>query len=187
MPIKDVLKETEAKMKKTIDSAKREFSEVRTGRAHPGLIEGLHVDYYGTVTLVKDIASISVPDPRSVVIQPWDINAIGEIEKAILKSNLGAVPSNDGKIIRLNIPPLSEERRKDLQKVVRDMAEHARISIRTVRRDGNDKIKKMKNDKTISEDDDHRAHESIQKLTDKYIKQIDDILHEKMDQLIDMN
>lgn len=186
MIVKEIIKETEARMKKTIESAKREFNEVRTGRAHPGLIEGLHVDYYGTVTLVKDIASITVPDPRSVFIQPWDATAIVEIEKSIMKSNLGATPSNDGKIIRLTIPPLSEERRKELQKVVKDMAENARVSLRTVRREANDKVKKMKSDKTISEDDDHRAHDDIQKLTDKYIKEIDVILDEKNKQLVDM-
>ncbi len=187
MIVKEILKEIEVKMKKTIESARREFSEVRTGRAHPGLIEGLHFDYYGTLTMVKDVASISVPDPRSIVVQPWDATAIPEIEKAILKSNLGATPSNDGKIIRLNIPPLSEERRKEMQKVVKDMGENSRVSLRTVRRDGNEKIKKMKSDKAISEDEEHRAHEDIQKLTDKYIKEIDQILNEKTKQLIDMN
>ena len=128
MLIKELKKDTEAKMKKTIDSTKREFSEVQTGRAHPGLIEGLHVDYFGTLTLVKNLASISIPDPRTVLIQPWDASVIDELEKTILKSNIGVTPSNDGKVIRLNIPQLSEERRVELKKVVKDMAEKARIS-----------------------------------------------------------
>jgi len=187
MIIKEIISQTDLNMKKTIESAKREISEVRTGRAHPGLIEGLHVDYYGTLTLVKELASISIPDPRSVLIQPWDPKIIPELEKAILKSNIGATPSNDGKIIRLSIPPLSEERRKEMQKVVKDMIETARVSLRTVRRDANDKIKKLKNDKTISEDDYFKTHESVQKLTDKYIKEIDKVLEEKNKQLIDLN
>jgi len=159
MLVKELIQQTETKMKKTIESAKREFNEVRTGRAHPGLIEGMHVDYYGTPTMIKEIASISIPDPRTVLIQPWDITAITEIEKTISTSSLGAMPSNDGKVIRLNIPPLSEERRKELAKVVKDMAEKTRISLRSVRRDSNDKAKKMKADKEISEDDEFKSHE----------------------------
>jgi len=179
MAIKETVKETEDKMKKTIEAARREFSEVRTGRAHPGLIEGLHVDYYGTLTLVKELASISVPDPRTVVIHPWDVSVIPELEKAIGQSNMGVTSSNDGKLVRISIPPLSEERRKDLIKVVKDMAEHARISLRTIRRDANEKIKKSQSDKTISEDDSFKTQEEVQKLTDKYIKQIDGLLEEK--------
>ena len=176
---KELLKETEAKMKKTVESAKREFAEVRTGRAHPGLIEGMHVDYFGTMTPFKQLASISTPDPRTVIIQPWDPSVIQGIEKVILSSNLGVTPSNDGKIIRLSIPPLSEERRIELTKVVKDMAEKSRVSLRTVRRDENDKLKKMKSDKTIAEDDYFKLHDEVQKLTDKYIKEIDDLLEQK--------
>jgi len=179
MPIKEIIQQTEAKMKKSIESAKREFAEVRTGRAHPGLIEGLHVDYYGTPTMFKELSSITIPDPRTVVIQPWDPTVIPELEKAISNSKLGILPSNDGKVVRLNIPPLSEERRHELQKVVKEMAEKSRISLRTIRRDANDKVKKMEHDKTIPEDDGFRAHESIQKLIDKYIKEIDVLLDEK--------
>ena len=166
-------------MKKTIESARREFAEVRTGRAHPGLIEGLHVDYYGTPTMFKELASISIPDPRSVVIQPWDPTIIPNIEKTIRNSNLGISPSNDGKVVRLNIPPLSEERRGELKKVVKEMAEKGRVSLRSVRRDANDKLKRMKADKVVSEDDEFKAHEEVQKLTDKYIKEIDALLEEK--------
>ena len=180
MAIKEYVFQVEEKMKKTVESAKREFNEVRTGRAHPGLIEGVHVDYYGTPTMIKQLASISIPDPRSVFIQPWDVSVIPEIEKAILKSNMGITPVNDGKIVKLSIPQLSEERRKELQKVVKDMSEKARVSIRSVRRDANDHIRKMKDDKTVSEDEEFKAHESIQKMTDRYIKDIDVVTEEKI-------
>ncbi|MCD4780585.1 MAG: ribosome recycling factor [Candidatus Omnitrophica bacterium] len=187
MPIKEIIKDTENKMKKTIESAKREFSEVRTGRAHPGLIEGLHADYFGAPTMIKQLASISIPDPRTVFIQPWDPNAIQPIEKAISSSNLGIMPSNDGKIIRLNIPSLSEERRKELIKVVKDMAERSRVSLRTVRRDSNDQVKKMLHDKAVPEDEGYKAQENIQKLTDKYMKEIDHLFEEKSKVLTEMN
>ena len=187
MSVKEILKETEGKMKKSIESAKREFSEVRTGRAHPGLIEGMHVDYFGTMTPFKQLASISTPDPRTVMIQPWDPTVIPEIEKAILTSNLGVTPSNDGKLIRLSIPPLSEERRHELAKVVKEMAEKSRISLRTIRRDANDKLKKMQNDKIASEDEYFKSHDEVQKLTDKYIKEIDALLEQKSKSLVDVS
>lgn len=186
MSAKEILKETETKMKKSIESAKREFSEVRTGRAHPGLIEGMHVDYFGTPTPFKQVASISTPDPRTVIIQPWDATIIPEIEKAILSSNLGITPSNDGKIVRLSIPPLSEERRVELAKIVREMAEKSRVSLRTIRRDSNDKLKKLENDKTISEDEHFKSHEDVQKLTDKYIKEIETLLDDKSKSLMEV-
>ena len=186
MSMKELIQQTEIKMKKTIESAQREFGEVRTGRAHPGLIEGIHVDYYGTPTMIKQVASITIPDPRTVVIQPWDVSVIPEIEKAINHSNLGISPMNDGKIVRLSIPQLSQERREELKKVVRDMAEKTRVSLRTIRRDANDRIKKMQSDKTISEDESFKTQESIQKLTDKYIKDIDSLLEQKSKVLIDL-
>ena len=184
MQTKQLIQDTEMKMKKSIDSAKREFGEVRTGRAHPGLIEGMHIDYYGTPTMLKDIASINIPDPRSILIQPWDQTAVPEIEKTINNSKLGITPSVDGKVIRLSIPPLSQERREELQKVVKEMAEKMRISLRTIRRDANDKLKKMESDKVIPEDQGFKAHYEIQKLTDRYIKLIDDILEEKSKSLM---
>ncbi|MCB9746824.1 MAG: ribosome recycling factor [Candidatus Omnitrophica bacterium] len=179
MIAKQFIQETESKMKKSVESARREFSEVRTGRAHPGLIEGLHVEYYGKPTMFKEVASITVPDPRTVVIQPWDPTVIPEIEKAILNSKLGINPTIDGKLVRLNIPPLSDERRQELIKVVKDMAEKAKVSLRSIRRESNDKIKKMQSDKQVSEDESFKAQESIQKLTDKYIKEVDVLLEEK--------
>lgn len=184
MPVKETLFEIEQKMKKTIESAQREFSEVRTGRAHPGLIEGMHVDYCGSPMMIKQVASISVPDPKTVVIQPWDPNVIPEIEKAIMNSNLGVMPSSDGKMVRLNIPPLSEERRKELIKVVKEMSEKYKISLRTIRREVNDKLKKMETDKHITEDDHKKVCDSIQKLTDKYVEQIDKLLEEKSEILM---
>jgi ribosome recycling factor len=187
MNVKEIVKETETKMKKSIESAKREFSEVRTGRAHPGLIEGMHVDYFGTMTPFKQLASISTPDPRTIMIQPWDPTVIPGIEKAIQTSNLGVTPSNDGKTIRLSIPQLSEERRHELAKFVKEMAEKSRISLRTIRRDANDKLKKMQSDKTISEDEHSRSHEEVQKLTDIYIKEIDALLDQKSKSLIDVS
>lgn len=186
MPIKEILKDTDEKMKKSLESARREFSEVRTGRAHPGIVEGIQVDYFGTPTPIKQMASISVPDPRSIMIQPWDVTAIVEIEKAISNSNLGISPSNDGKVIRINIPQLSEERRNEMIKIVKDMAEKSKISLRTVRREANDQIKKMESDKSISEDDSFKAHENVQKMTDTYTKDIDVILEEKSKSLLEV-
>ena len=153
MNAKEVVKETENKMKKALEATRRSFSEISTGRANPHLVEGLHVDYYGTPTLLKAMASITIPDARLIVIQLWDASIIPEIEKAIAKSNLGVTPFNDGKIIRLQIPQLSVERREELKKAVKAMAEEGRISLRTIRRDSNDVIKKLETDKVITEDD----------------------------------
>lgn len=186
MITKEIVRETEAKMKKTIESAKREFNEVRTGRAHPGLIEGMHIDYYGTLTMIKQLAAISVPDPRTIVIQPWDVSVLPEIEKAISSSKLGVTPYNDGKIVRLSIPQLSEERRQELKKVVKDMAEKTRISLRTIRRDANDRIKKMQSEKAIPEDEAFKSQDEIQKLTDRYIKEIDALLEDKSKALVEL-
>ncbi len=186
MAVKVIIQETESRMKKGVDAVQREFLEVRTGRAHPGLIEGMHVNYYGTPTLLKQIASISVPDPKTIIIQPWDVAAVGEIEKTISNSKLGVTPINDGKLVRLSIPALSKERRQELTKVVKDMAEHGRISLRTIRRDSNEKIKKAQGNKTISEDDSFRTQDEIQKLTNRYIKEIDKILEQKNQELIEI-
>jgi len=183
MTVKEILHSTEEKMKKAIEACSREFAEIRTGRASPSLVEGLYVDYYGNPTLLKQIASISIPDARLIVIQPWDPSAIAEIEKAILKSNLGVTPSNDGKVIRLSIPQLSKERREELAKVVKKMAEDGRVSLRTIRRDSNEAIKKLQDDKKISEDDRFKAQDQIQKITDKYIERIEQILQNKEKEL----
>jgi len=179
MTTKEILHNVEEKMKKTIEAVAREFSEVRTGRAHPGLVEGLHIDYYGTPTLLKQLASVSVPDAHLITIQPWDISIIPEVEKAILKSSLGINPSNDGKLIRLAVPALSQERREDLVKVVHKMAEEGRVSLRTIRRDAKESLEKLEKDKLIAEDDKFRSIDELQKLIDKYTAKIDEILKAK--------
>jgi len=179
MTTREVLHNSEEKMKKAIESVAREFSEVRTGRAHPGLVEGLHVNYYDTLTLLKQLASISVPDVHMIVIQPWDITAIPEIEKAIMKSNLGILPSNDGKLVRLSVPALSQERRQEMVKIIHKMSEEGRVSLRTIRRDAKENLEKLEKDKIISEDDKFRGIDELQKSVDKYIAKIDEILKNK--------
>lgn len=179
MTAKEILHSTDEKMKKTIEAMTREFAEVRTGRANPAMVEGLHIDYYGTLTMLKQLASISVPEAHMLFIQPWDATAIPEIEKAILKSNLGITPSNDGKILRLSVPQLSKERRQELIKVVHKMSEDGRISLRTIRRDAKEHLEKLEKDKVISEDEKFRAIDELQKLVDKYIVKVDEMLKHK--------
>jgi ribosome recycling factor len=185
MTAKEVLHSGEEKMKKALEAVSREFSEIRTGRASPTLVEGLHIDYYGTPTLLKQLASISVPDAHLLVIQPWDPSAIAEIEKAIMKSNLGITPSNDGKLIRLAVPALSKERRQELVKVVHEMAEEGRVSLRTVRRDTKEHLEKMEKDKAITEDDKFRGIDELQKAVDKYIAKIDELLKNKEKEVLE--
>lgn len=185
MTTKEILHNTEDKMKKALESVVREFSEIRTGRASPSLVEGLHVDYYGTPTLLKQLAAISAPDAHLLVIQPWDVTAIQGIEKAIMKSNLGLTPSNDGKLIRLSIPPLSKERRQELDKVVHKMAEEGRVSLRTIRRDAKESLEKLEKDKVISEDDKFRGIEDLQGLVDRYILKIDELLKNKEKEVLE--
>jgi len=185
MTTKEIIHNTEEKMKKAIDAVAREFSEIRTGRASPSLVEGIHIDYYGTLTLLKQLASISVPDVHLVVIQPWDPTAIAEIEKAIMKSNLGINPSNDGKVIRLAIPPLSKERRQELAKVIHNMSEEGRVSLRTIRREAKESLEKLEKDKIIPEDDKFRGIDELQKLVDKYIAKVDEILKNKEKEILE--
>ncbi|MGH2363876.1 MAG: ribosome recycling factor [Chloroflexota bacterium] len=166
-------------MQASLDVLRKELSSIRTGRASPGLVEHLHVDYYGTATALRQLANISVPEPRSVVIQPYDRNAMASIEKAILKSDLGMTPNNDGQVIRLAVPRLTEERRKDLVKMVRKQLEDGRVAVRNIRREANDHLKELEKAKTLSADDDKRAQERLQKLTDRWIKDIDDLGHTK--------
>lgn len=182
----DVHKESEGRMKKTVDVYKEELKSIRAGRANPSLLDQITVDYYGTMTPLNQISSVSAPEPRLLVIQPWDTNVIPAIEKAILKSDLGLNPSNDGKLIRLPIPLLTEERRKELVKTVRKNAENAKISIRNIRRDVNDIIKKMEKDKDLTEDDRKSAENETQKLTDKYIETIDELTDKKEEELLEV-
>lgn len=186
MTTREIIKETETKMKKAQEATRRNFSEIRTGRANPHMVEGLHIDYFGTPTLLKTLAQITVPDARLIVIQPWDASVIPEIEKAIQNSNLGVAPFNDGKIIRLSIPQLTQERREELRKVVKTMAEDGRVSLRTIRRDSNEAIKKLETDKAIAEDDRFKSQEEIQKLTDKHMAELETILKEKEKELVEL-
>lgn len=179
MNTKEVIHETETKMKKTVEATQREFSTIRTGRASTSLVEGIRVDYYGTATLLRQVAAISTPDARLIVIQPWDKNALADIEKAILKSELGITPTNDGKVIRLSIPSLTTERRAELDKILKKIAEDGRVSLRTARHTAIENVRKAEKDKAITEDDKFKSQEEIQKLTDKYIKEIDTLLAAK--------
>lgn len=172
-------------MEKAIKSLKSEFKKVRTGRASLALFEDIRVDYYGTPTPLKQMASLSVPESRLVIIQPWDKTVIKEIEKEILKSELGLTPMNDGNIIRISIPPLTEDRRKDLVKQVRKIAEEYKVSIRNVRRDANELLKTMKKDGEISEDDFFKAQEQIQGITDEHIKLAEETYQEKEKEILE--
>lgn len=175
MELQELLTAQEARMDKTIEALKSEFASVRTGRASTALLDKVMVDYYGSPTPVNQVANISVPDPRMILIAPWDKSMIGAIEKAILTSDLGLTPNNDGEAIRLAIPQLTEERRKELVKVVSKKAEDAKVAIRNIRRDANDAIKKEEKAKTITEDVSKDGQDQIQKLTDKKIKSIDEL------------
>lgn len=184
--MKQILNELERKMKKTIESYENELSGVRAGRANPQVLDKLTVDYYGTETPIKQVASISVPEARLLVIQPWDISLIKPIEKVLLKSDLGITPSNDGKVIRLPFPALTEDRRKELVKVVKGYSENAKVSIRNLRRESLEKLKKMLKDKEISEDELAQAEENVQKVLDKFTKEIEEITKKKEKELMEI-
>lgn len=175
MELKDLMLEQEQRMDKSIESLKHEFASIRTGRASVALLDKIMVDYYGSPTPINQVANISVPEPRMILVAPWDKSMIGAIEKAILQSDLGLNPGNDGTAIRLTIPQLTEERRKEIVKIVHKKAEDARVAVRNIRRDANDVLKKEEKAKTITEDDVKDGLDQIQKLTDKKIKQIDDL------------
>jgi len=171
----DVIEHSEECMRHAEDSLTHELGAIRTGRASPGLLERVRVDYYGTQTPVPQLAAVSTPEPRLIVIQPWDRNLLGPIEKAILKSDIGLMPTNDGKVIRLAIPPLTEERRRDLVKMIKKRVEESKVAVRNCRRDGVEHFKKLEKDKKISEDESRRAQERLQKHTDGVIAEIDRI------------
>ena len=185
MTTTEILKEAEGNMKKTVEVVKKEFASMRAGRATPALLDKIMVNYYGTPTPVNQLANISVPEARLLVIQPWDKNLIGEIEKAIQKSELSLNPSNDGKVIRIAIPPLTEERRKELAKHAKAVAEQSRVAVRNIRRDGNDELKKAQKDGTITEDELKASEDSIQKETDKFIQEINKILEDKEKEIME--
>ena len=171
---KEVEAATKTQMNKALGDLHREMATIRTGRASPTILEGVRVSYYGTPTPLNQLANMSVPEPSLIMIQPWDVSQIGAIEKAILASDLGLNPANDGKLIRLAIPALTEERRKELVKHLHHMVEQHRVAVRNVRRDANEHLKHLEKDKKISEDAHHRSHDSVQKLTDSLIAQLDE-------------
>jgi ribosome recycling factor len=182
--MQDVVKDLETRMQAAADLLTREFSGVRTGRANTALLDSVRVDAYGAQTPINQLASLSVPDPRTLIIQPWDASQIGAIEKAILKSDLGLTPGNDGKIIRLTMPSLTEERRKQLAKTVGKLAEEARVAVRNVRRDANDRLKTLAKEKKVSQDEERKGHEQIQKSTDKFIARIDELTRKKEQEIL---
>lgn len=177
--IQEILSDAKEKMQKRVTSLQTELGKLRTGRASLNVLDGVKVDYYGTPTPVNQVATLAVPEARLITIQPWEAHIIPDIEKAILQANLGLTPSNDGKVIRLSIPKLTEERRKDIVKQIKGIGEEARISVRHTRRDANEYIKKLEKDSQISEDELKKSQDQVQKITDEYIKQIDDILVKK--------
>lgn len=171
--------EAEEKMKKSLATVEREFQTLRGGKASSAMVEGVVVEYFGTHTPLKQLAAINAPEPRLLVVQPWDRSSIGAIEKALLQASLGVTPQNDGKIIRIPIPQLTQERRAELDRLVRKMAEDGRVAVRTIRRDANEHLKQLKTDKAISEDDWFKAQERIQHLTDDFIRRVDAALKSK--------
>lgn len=184
--VEELLAETRERMEKAIEALKREYSRLRTGRASVSLLDGIRVSYYGTSTPLNQLASLAVPEPRLIVVQPWDKSAIGEIEKAILKSELGLTPMNDGKLIRIAIPPLTEERRKELVKIARKTAEESKIAIRNIRRDTNEMLKELKQEKEISEDDLYRFQDEVQKITDDFISRVDEVYGDKEKEILEI-
>ncbi len=172
--IDDIYQDTRETMGKSIEALKRELMRVRTGRASLSILDGIKVDYYGTLTPLNQMATLAVPESRLITVQPWDVSVIKDIEKAILKSDLGLTPTNDGKILRISIPPLTEERRKELVKLVHKMCEDHKVSVRNIRRDSNELLKSLKKDGDISEDDAFKSQDEVQKITDEHIKLIDE-------------
>lgn len=184
--LNDAYKDIKNKMEGAITALKREFGTLRAGRASLAVLDTITVDYYGVPTPLSQVASLAVPESRLIVIQPWESKILPDIEKAIMKSDLGLMPTNDGKLIRLAFPPLTEERRKELVKVAKRVAEEAKVAIRNIRRDGNDFIKELEKEKEISEDDLKKGQEEVQKITDSYIAKVDDILAHKEKEIMEV-
>jgi ribosome recycling factor len=183
--IDDIYQETKESMGKSIEALKRELKRIRTGRASLSILDGIKVDYYGTATLLNQMATLAVPESRLITIQPWDVSVISDIEKAILKSDLGLTPTNDGKILRISIPPLTEERRKELVKVVHKMCEEHKVSVRNIRRDSNELLKRLKKDGDVSEDEAFKSQDEVQKITDEHIELIDECYKEKEKEILE--
>ncbi len=184
--VEDIMLEAQMNMDATIEALNRRFDAVRTGKASPALVDGIMVEYYGAQSRLKDIASISAPEPRLLKIQPWDVKAVDSIRKAIIASNIGITPMSDGKVIRLPIPELSEERRAEMTKQVKKMAEEARVEVRNARRDANEAVKAAKKASEITEDEQKTATDDIQKLTDKMVEKVDAILEAKQKELMEV-
>jgi len=184
--MQEVLEELRQGMDKSISSFNSELAKVRTGRASTALLDGIKVDYYGTPTPLNQLATISAPESRLITIQPWDVNSISDIEKAIMKSDLGLTPQNDGKLIRITIPTLTEERRKELVKLVKNMAEDYKVALRNLRRDSNDFLKELKKEKEISEDDFFRLQDKVQEVTDEYVKKVDELVKQKENEIMEI-
>ena len=182
----EILFDAEDRMEKALAALERDFARLRTGRASTALIDGIKVDYYGTPTLINQMASVAVPDSRTVTIQPWDKGAFALVEKAILKSDLGLTPVNDGKIIRISIPALTEERRKELVKVSRKYTEETKVAVRNVRRDANDGLKKLEKAKSITEDELKKSGDDVQKLTDKFVARCDERCQAKEKEIMEI-
>ncbi len=183
--IEDIFQETRENMSKSVDDLKREFNKVRTGRASLSIMDGIRINYYGTPTPLNQMATLAVAESRLITIQPWDVSAIKEIEKAILKSDLGLTPSSDGKIVRIAIPPLTEERRKELAKVTNKMSEEHKVAVRNIRREANEMLKELKKEGDISEDEAFKAQDRIQKITDDHIKLVEQITREKEKEILE--
>lgn len=183
--LEEVKEEIEDKMQSSLETLRKELMGIRTGRASLALVDGILVDYYGNPTPLKQLATLSVPESRLIVIQPWDNSLIQKMEKAILKSDLGLSPTNDGRLIRISIPPLTEERRKQLVKVVKKMGEENKIAIRNVRRDGNEQLKEFEKEKEITEDELHKGQEEVQKITNKFIAKIDELVSQKEKEILE--
>ncbi|HZK23860.1 MAG TPA: ribosome recycling factor [Oscillospiraceae bacterium] len=184
--LNEVYRDAEERMKKAVQALKKDLSTLRTGRATPALLDRIVVEYYGAQTPINQLANISVPEPRLLVIQPWDKKVIGEVERALLKSDLGLMPNSDGSLIRLSIPQLTEERRKELVKISKKKAEDGRVAIRNIRRDANDTTKNMEKAHEITEDELHKAQDEIQKLTDKMIEAADNVLADKEKEIMEV-
>ena len=184
--IKDVINNMIAHMDKTIEALRKEYQKVRTGRASTGLLDDIKVDFYGTPSPLNQVATLSVPEPRTITMQPWDAKMIPIIEKAIMNANLGLTPANDGKVIRLNLPPLTEERRKDIVKQLKKLAEDAKVAVRNIRRVAIDELKKLEKDKKISEDDLKRAEKDVQDVTNGHVAKIDEVLAHKEKEVMEV-
>lgn len=183
---KDVIKNMKDHMEKSVESLRRDYQKVRTGRANLGLLDDVRVDYYGTPSPLSQVATLSVPEPRTINLQPWEAKIIPQIEKAILNANIGLTPSNDGKVIRLNLPALTEERRKEIVKQLKKMAEDVKVAVRNIRRDAIDELKKLEKAKSISEDEEKRGEKEVQDVTNIYIAKIDEVLVHKEKEVMEV-